>query len=40
MHECCGHHLHVGDIVQFKVVVLEVCYNATDEGGELDRRFE
>ncbi len=40
MHECCGRHLHVGDIVRFKVVVLEVCYEDTDEGGELDQRLE
>ena len=40
MHECCGRHLHVGDIVRLKAVVLEVCYEDTDEGVEPDRRLE
>ncbi len=35
MHECCGHHLHVGDIVRFKAVVLKVCYEDTDEGVQV-----
>ncbi len=30
----------MGYIVRFKVVVLEVCYEDTDEGGELDQRLE
>ncbi len=36
MHECCGCHLRVGDIVRFKAVVLEVCYKDTDKGVEPD----
>jgi hypothetical protein len=30
----------VGDIVRFKAVVLEVSYEDTDEGVELDQRLE
>jgi hypothetical protein len=40
MRKCCGRHLHVGDIVRFKVVVLDVCYEDTDEGVEPDQRLE